>query len=69
MCPAQPVCQDEGCSLETGDSRTGRAWLTVFPVETDFNEAHNKQEDEKGAQINASSKLTSVLEMKGALCS
>lgn len=45
MLSSQAVYQDEGCSLERTDSRTGRAQMTVCPVEIDFNEAQNKQED------------------------
>lgn len=45
MLSSQPVYQDERCSLERADSKTGRAQMTVYPVEIDFNEAQNKQED------------------------
>lgn len=45
MLSSQPVHQDEGCSLERADSRTGQARMTVYPVKIDFNEAQNKQED------------------------
>lgn len=64
---SQPVYQDEARSLESADSRMGRARMTVCPVEIDFNEARINRKIKYKQKPVTSSELTSLLELKGSL--
>lgn len=64
---SQSVYQDQACSLESADSRMGRARMTVCPVEIDFNEARINRKIKYKQKPVTSSELTSLLESKGSL--